>query len=51
MTFKTQFLIGLVVLSIVDAVIPVPIVGLVLFFVFLQKPPWFQKLVTELYEA
>jgi len=51
MTLKTRFLIGLVVLSIVDAVIPVPIVGLILFFVLLQKPPWFQKLVSELYEA
>jgi putative effector of murein hydrolase LrgA (UPF0299 family) len=51
MTFKTQFLIGLVVLSIVDAVIPIPIVGLILIFVILQKPPWFQKLVGELYEA
>ena len=51
MTLKTRLLIGLVVLSIVDAVIPVPIVGLILFFVLLQKPSWFQKLVTELYEA
>ncbi len=51
MTLKTRFLIGLVVLSIVDAVIPVPIVGLILFFVLLQKLPWFHKLVSELYEA
>lgn len=51
MTLKTRFLIGLVVLSIVDAVIPVPIVGLILFLVLLQKPPWFHKLVSELYEA
>jgi putative effector of murein hydrolase LrgA (UPF0299 family) len=51
MTLKTRSLIGLVLLSIVDAVIPIPIVGLILLFVILQKPPWFQQLVHELYRA
>lgn len=51
MRLKTRALIVLIVLSIVDAVIPIPIVGIVLIFVFLQKPPWFQKLVREVYEG
>ncbi len=51
MTLKTRSLLGLAGLSIVDAVIPIPIIGLMLVFVILQKPPWFQKLVDELYEA
>jgi hypothetical protein len=51
MTLKTQSLIILAVLSIVDAVIPIPIVGIVLIFVFLQKPPWFHKLVREVYKT
>ena len=51
MTLKARSLIGLVGLSIVDVVIPIPIVGLILIFVILQKPPWFQKLVGELYEV
>ena len=51
MTLRTRSLICLLGLSIVDAVIPIPIVGLILIFVILQKPPWFQKLVYELYEA
>jgi len=51
MTRKTRCFIGLIVLSIVDAVIPIPIVGLILIFVILQKPPWFQELLRELYEA
>jgi hypothetical protein len=51
MTLKTRSLIGLVVLSIVDAVIPIPIVGLILIFIIIRKPPWFQRLVHELYEA
>ncbi len=49
-TLKTQALIGLVVLSVVDVVIPVPMLGLILVFVVLQKPPWFQQVVRELYE-
>ena len=51
MILRTKSLIYLVSLSIVDAVIPIPIVGLILIVVILQKPPWFQKLVHELYEA
>jgi hypothetical protein len=51
MTLKTRVLICLVGLCLVDTVIPLPIVGLVVVFVILQKPPWFQKLVGELYET
>ena len=51
MTFKTQSLIVLAVLCIFDAVIPVPIVGLILILILLQKPPWFQRLVRKVYEA
>lgn len=50
MTLKTRFLFGLVGLSVVDVFIPIPILGLILIFVILQRPPWFQKVVRELYE-
>ena len=40
---------GPVALSIIDAVIPIPIVALILVFVIVQKSPWFQKLVDEIY--
>jgi hypothetical protein len=49
MTLKTRSLIGLVGLCIVDTVIPIPIVGLILISVILQKPPWFQQLMGEIY--
>jgi len=51
MTRKIQSFVVLIVLSVVDAVIPIPIVGIVLIFVFLQKPPWFEKLVREVYDG
>jgi hypothetical protein len=51
MTRKTQTLIGLIVLSLFDVVLPVPIVGIILIMVLLQKPPWFQDLVRDVYES
>jgi hypothetical protein len=51
MTRKTRLLIALIALSLVDAVIPIPILGIILIFVILQKPPWFQDLVRQVYEA
>lgn len=50
MTLKTQTIIGLALLSVVDIVIPIPILGMILIFVVLQRPPWFLKTVRELYE-
>jgi len=49
MTLKTRALIGLVSLSLVDTVIPIPIVGLTLIYVMIQKPPWFQEIVAAIY--
>ena len=49
MTLETRCLIGLLALAVVDIVIPVPILGAILIYVVLQKPPWFEKLVHELY--
>ena len=49
MALKTKCLIGLIVLSIVDVLIPIPIVGLILIYVVLQKPPWFVDTVREIY--
>ena len=51
MTLKTRSLISLIGLSIVDAIIPFPVLGLFLILVILQRPPWFQRLVQGLYEA
>jgi hypothetical protein len=49
MTLKTQCLIGLSGLALVDIVIPIPILGAILIYVVIQKPPWFQNLVRDLY--
>ena len=46
---KTKLLAGLIVLSVVDMVIPFPILGVILIHVLLNKPPWFEKLVRGIY--
>ncbi len=51
MALHTKCLIGLLILAVVDAVIPFPILGMILIYVVLQKPVWFRKMVGELYEG
>ena len=49
MTTKTKTLISLLLLCLVDTVIPFPIVGTILIYVLLQRPPWFKNVVAEIY--
>ena len=49
MTIKTKYLIALILLAIVDMVIPLPIIGAILIYVLLQRPPWFRNAVTDIY--
>jgi hypothetical protein len=51
MKLRTNLLIYLVVLGIVDMVIPVPITGLILIYVLLRKPVWFKNSVLEIYNT
>jgi hypothetical protein len=50
MTLKTQCLIGLTGLALVDIIIPIPILGAILIFVVIEKPAWFQNIVSDLYK-
>ena len=45
-----KYLVFLVLVSLVDMVIPVPILGAILIYVVLSKPPWFSEIVEELYD-
>ncbi len=51
MRTKTKILTVLLFLSVVDTVVPFPIIGVILIHVLLQKPPWFLNLVREIYEG
>ena len=49
MSAKTQALITLIALGIIDIVLPVPIVALILIYVVLQRPSWFTAMVRDIY--
>lgn len=49
MNYKAKALGYLIPLAIVDTVIPVPIIGLLLVFVILTRPPWFLFLTDQIY--
>jgi len=49
MNIKTKSIIVLIILGLVDAMIPIPIIGLILIYVIIQKSPWFLGLVQEIY--
>jgi hypothetical protein len=50
MNTKTKTVIVVIVLGIVDMVIPIPILGVILLYVVLQRPPWFTDIVREIYK-
>jgi hypothetical protein len=51
MSSKTKVLIFLIIIGIIDAVIPIPIMGVILIYVVFQKPSWFADLVSEIYKS
>lgn len=49
MSTKTKIIVYLLILALLDTVIPVPIMEILLITVVIQKPPWFRKMVDEIY--
>ena len=49
MSFKATTLLILALMSIIDVVIPLPILGLTLIYVVLNRPPWFQEVLDKIY--
>lgn len=46
---KTKSVITLILLGIVDAAIPLPVIGIMLIIVVYTRPPWFREVVAEIY--
>ena len=51
MTIKHKTILLLVVLCIIDVVIPVPILGVLLIYIVLQRPPGFMDLANKIYSV
>jgi len=49
MDYGMKVLVGLIPLAIVDAVISLPVIGLLLIYVIIARPPWFSDLVSRIY--
>lgn len=49
MSTKTKVLFALTALSLVDMVIPIPILGIILIYVVLQRPKWFADQYRDIY--
>ena len=49
MTIKTKTFIALLLLCLVDTGIPFPIIGVILIYVLLKRPPWFKNVAAEIY--
>ncbi len=50
MRLKTKYLINVILLSLVDIVIPIPILGIILIYVLLQRPLWFKDAVRAIHD-
>ena len=49
MNIQYKTILILILLGLVDILIPIPIIGLILIYVVIQKPSWFMDLVQEIY--
>lgn len=47
MSLRTKALIAIVALSLIDVIIPVPILGLLLVHAIYARPPWVRALARE----
>ena len=48
---KTKILVSLIILALLDMVIPIPFTALLLIYVVMAKPLWFQNLVAGVYRG
>ena len=51
MKTNTKIIFYLSILALLDMIIPIPFTALMLIYVIIEKPAWFRKLVTEIYNS
>ncbi len=51
MKTNSKILTYLILFAIIDTVIPVPITAIIMIYVLLEKPDWFEKLVGQIYDS
>lgn len=48
---NTKILCFLILFAVIDTVIPVPITAIIMIYVLLEKPGWFERLIGQIYDA
>jgi hypothetical protein len=51
MKTNSKIILYLSILALLDMIIPIPFTALMLIYVIFEKPAWFRKLVTEIYNS
>ena len=51
MSIKAKTLVILIVFCVTDVIIPIPILGAILIYVVVWRPPWFEEAVRDLYRT
>jgi len=51
MKSHTKILVWLIVFALLDTIIPIPFTTILLIYVLLEKPLWFKKMVTQVYDG
>jgi hypothetical protein len=49
MKLHSKILLSLIVLALLDMVIPIPFTTIFLIYVLYERPPWFKKIVDDIY--
>ena len=47
---RIKSIIALIFLGVIDAVIPLPVIGIILIFIIFMRPPWFRDMVMKIYD-
>jgi len=51
MSLRNQYILGLLLFAVVDAIIPIPFAEILLLYVLIKKPDWFREMVDRVYNG
>jgi hypothetical protein len=51
MSLRNQYILGLILFAVVDAIIPIPFAEILLLYVLIKKPDWFREMVDGVYSG
>ena len=49
MSVRNQYILGLILFAVIDAIIPIPFAEITLIYVLIKRPNWFREMVDRVY--